>query len=303
MGGKYYAVRVGRRPGIYEDWGQVKPLVEGYPGAQHKSFKSRDEAMRYLSNGPSAAAGSKRRRDDYDDDSDDDRYHRPPPPAYRQSNPYRPPAPQPHPYPSRQPVIMSLTVPSSRDNYDGGYRSSGGGGSSSFPFHRSSSAPGGLERRGSSGVYDPVVEGPLQPVRSNTLYQLEFDGASRGNPGKAGCGAVLRRLDTGDVVCRLRKYMGSNSTNNEAEYTALLEGLKMARRLGVTRLQAQGDSKLVVQQVQGRWAINKDHLRALCDQVKQETRHFQDFNIRHVLRHLNGDADKLSNDAIDLAYR
>jgi ribonuclease HI len=58
----------------------------------------------------------------------------------------------------------------------------------------------------------------------------------------------------------------------------------MARRLGVTRIHAKGDSNLVVQQVEGRWNINKDHLRKLCDQVHEEVRAFREFKIRHIPR-------------------
>lgn len=58
----------------------------------------------------------------------------------------------------------------------------------------------------------------------------------------------------------------------------------MARRLGVTRIHAKGDSKLVVNQVNGRWNINKDHLRELCEQVHRETQQLREFQIRHVLR-------------------
>ncbi|GIL67313.1 hypothetical protein Vafri_20726 [Volvox africanus] len=85
--------------------------------------------------------------------------------------------------------------------------------------------------------------------------------------------------------------------------SAILSAVEMARRLGVTRVHAKGDSKLVVQQVTGSWQIHKPHLQDLCDRVHGETRHLREFEIRHIRREYNTEADKLSNDAIDLAYR
>ncbi|KXZ52094.1 hypothetical protein GPECTOR_10g1117 [Gonium pectorale] len=309
--GKWYAVRVGRRPGVYASWDEVKELVLGYPGAKHKSFKSRSEAEAYLDDGPSAgSSGGKRRRDDSDGGYDDGRHQ----PSRRSSyDDYPPaasarPAPRAVPLASRQPNVVQpylgtlIVEASARYNvsshgaqaYGRGVGTgvgNGGGGSR------------GSDRGCGSGRFDAKVEGPLQPIRGDILYQLEFDGAARGNPGEAGCGAVLRRESDGVVACRLRKYMGSPFTNNEAEYTALLEGLKMASRLGVRRLEIRGDSKLVVQQVLGQWRINKDHLATLCSKVQDELRQFAYTNVKHIPREWNSDADKLSNDAIDLAYR
>ncbi|GIL67312.1 hypothetical protein Vafri_20726 [Volvox africanus] len=286
--GKVYAVRVGYKTGIYNSWSEVQPLVNGYPGAQHKSFNSWRDAEDYLAAGPARPAGKKRSRDDghsYEErgNDSDDRYHadlRERPAQVRRSEPvsHR----EPYPLVTCGVIIASSTrAAPPAPAYNSSYRSGGSSGGRS-PF-------------------DAVVEGPSQAIRSSSVYELEFDGAARGNPGQAGCGAVLRY--NGDVVCRLRKYMGSHSTNNEAEYTALIEGLQMARRLGVTRVHAKGDSKLVVQQVTGSWQIHKPHLQDLCDRVHGETRHLREFEIRHIRREYNTEADKLSNDAIDLAYR
>lgn len=133
------------------------------------------------------------------------------------------------------------------------------------------------------------------------MYVLEFDGASRGNPGLAGSGAALRESSSQQIVCRMRCFLG-RKTNNEAEYTALIEGLKMASRLGVARLTARGDSKLVVMQVAGRWQVNKEHLQVLHAEAVAESRKFTQFSIEHVLREWNTEADKLSNEAIDQQY-
>ncbi|GJM94271.1 hypothetical protein PR202_ga10902 [Eleusine coracana subsp. coracana] len=78
---------------------------------------------------------------------------------------------------------------------------------------------------------------------------LEFDGACKGNPGRSGAGAIIRRLN-GSVIAHLREGLGI-TTNNAAEYRALILGLKYAANKGFKHIRAQGDSKLVCYQVSG----------------------------------------------------
>ncbi|KAL6865154.1 hypothetical protein ACP4OV_016305 [Aristida adscensionis] len=91
---------------------------------------------------------------------------------------------------------------------------------------------------------------------SNLSCILEFDGASKGNPGKAGAGVIIRRLD-GSLIARLREGLGI-ATNNVAEYRALILGLKYAAKKGFKYVRAQGDSKLVCNQIQDLWEFNSD---------------------------------------------
>ncbi|PWA87513.1 Ribonuclease H1 [Artemisia annua] len=86
-----------------------------------------------------------------------------------------------------------------------------------------------------------------QDLTSNHICILEFDGASKGNPGQAGAGAVLRTED-GNLICRLREGLGI-ATNNVAEYRAMILGLKYALSKGFTSIRVMGDSKLVCMQV------------------------------------------------------
>jgi ribonuclease HI len=123
-----------------------------------------------------------------------------------------------------------------------------------------------------------------------------FDGASRGNPGEAGAGACLVE-DNGDLVWEYAEYLGKK-TNNEAEYTALIRLLEEVRSRGITKIEARGDSKLVICQVKREWKINFPHLRELAlkawklmDEVEIE--------LNWVPREKNKLADALSNRAID----
>uniref|UniRef100_A0A0D3GWX8 RNase H type-1 domain-containing protein n=1 Tax=Oryza barthii TaxID=65489 RepID=A0A0D3GWX8_9ORYZ len=111
---------------------------------------------------------------------------------------------------------------------------------------------------------------------------LEFDGASKGNPGKAGAGAVIRRLD-GTVIAQLREGLGI-ATNNAAEYRALILGLTYAAKKGFKYIRAQGDSKLVCNQVSDVWRARHDTMADLCKRVKEIKGRFHTFQINHVLR-------------------
>lgn len=128
---------------------------------------------------------------------------------------------------------------------------------------------------------------------------LEFDGASKGNPGLAGAAAVLRTTD-GKVICKLREGLGI-ATNNVAEYRAMILGLKYALKMGYTNIQVHGDSKLVCMQIQDRWKVKHEAMSKLHKEAKVLKDKFLSFKIDHVLRGLNTDADAEANLAIHLA--
>ncbi|XP_012489551.1 putative ribonuclease H protein At1g65750 isoform X2 [Gossypium raimondii] len=138
-----------------------------------------------------------------------------------------------------------------------------------------------------------------QMMPSNSPYYIiEFDGASKGNPGPAGAGAVLRTED-GRVVCRLREGVGI-ATNNVAEYRAAILGMKYALRKGFKHVRVQGDSNLVCMQVQGRWKIKSQNLVELNKVAKDLKDKFISFQINHVDREFNSEADALANQAVNL---
>ncbi|XXG44641.1 hypothetical protein AAC387_Pa01g4385 [Persea americana] len=136
-------------------------------------------------------------------------------------------------------------------------------------------------------------------MESNVLScVLEFDGASKGNPGKSGAGAILRSED-GSVVWRLREGIGI-ATNNVAEYRALILGLKYALKKGFKRIRAQGDSNLVCMQVQNLWQTRNKNMADLCQEAKELKDKFLSFQICHVAREFNSAADAQANLAVSL---
>ncbi|KAK7362013.1 hypothetical protein VNO77_04110 [Canavalia gladiata] len=128
---------------------------------------------------------------------------------------------------------------------------------------------------------------------------VEFDGASKGNPGKAGAGAILRAND-GSLICRLREGVGV-ATNNVAEYRAMILGMKYALKKGFTSIRIQGDSKLVCMQIDGSWKVKNGNLSTLYKVAKELKDKFLSFQINHVLRNFNSEADAQANLAIHLA--
>jgi len=130
----------------------------------------------------------------------------------------------------------------------------------------------------------------------NSFYTLYTDGASRGNPGRAGAGIVILAPD-GDVILQKGIYLGEK-TNNEAEYLALLLGLKEACKLGIKDLYIYIDSQLVVNHLKGIYKLRAKHLKPLYEKTKQALSRFS-YQISHISRDKNKLADKLANLAID----
>uniref|UniRef100_A0A1D1YW85 Uncharacterized protein Mb2253c n=1 Tax=Anthurium amnicola TaxID=1678845 RepID=A0A1D1YW85_9ARAE len=127
---------------------------------------------------------------------------------------------------------------------------------------------------------------------------LEFDGASKGNPGKSGAGVILRSED-GTVISRLREGLGV-ATNNAAEYRAVILGMKYALKKGFKQILIQGDSKLVCNQVNGTWRTKHKNLINLNKEAKELRDKFLSFTVRHVKRAFNSDADAEANGAVEL---
>jgi ribonuclease HI len=133
-------------------------------------------------------------------------------------------------------------------------------------------------------------------VKRAVLYA---DGAARGNPGPAGAGAAL--LDEeGRLVGEAMRSL-PHATNNVAEYTALIIGLEEARKHEVEDLEIRMDSKLVVEQMNGKWKIKHPNLKPLAQQAGALLASFPKRQIRHVPREQNTIADALANRAIDEA--
>ena len=138
----------------------------------------------------------------------------------------------------------------------------------------------------------------LPSFSPDKTYVLRFDGGSRGNPGTSGAGMVLFDSDSGLEVWAAFQYLG-DTTNNVAEYTALLSGIQFASAMGIARIVAEGDSTLVVKQVTGEYRVKSDHLKALNKSVKAVVDSFDYFSIHYIPRAENFRADQLANVAMD----
>jgi ribonuclease H / adenosylcobalamin/alpha-ribazole phosphatase len=126
-----------------------------------------------------------------------------------------------------------------------------------------------------------------------------FDGGSRGNPGTAGCACVLIIDQDPDNVIEVTKLLDEDDTNNVAEYEGLLLGMRMALALGVTDIQMVSDSKLVVEQVLGKWKCNVAKLKLMIDQARYLGNSFDHIEIIHVRRNRNKHADRLVTELLD----
>lgn len=131
------------------------------------------------------------------------------------------------------------------------------------------------------------------------IHNLTFyiDGASRGNPGKAAIGVVILNAD-GHVIDGLKRYIGE-TTNNMAEYQALIEALTEGKRLGGKVVQIFSDSELMVRQINGVYKVKDSKLLDLYKEAKRLISGFTDFKIDHITRDKNSKADSLANEALD----
>lgn len=147
-----------------------------------------------------------------------------------------------------------------------------------------------------------VLEGNVDRLESllknkgSRKVTVEFDGASRGNPGPSSAAFVIR--DEDGILRRDASAIGEG-TNNEAEYIALLRGLNEIQELGFERVEAIGDSELVVKQVDGEWKCRAKNLKPLYEEIIEIIDDLEEFEIRHVPRGANTEADELANAALD----
>lgn len=127
--------------------------------------------------------------------------------------------------------------------------------------------------------------------------KLFADGGSRGNPGPSASGFVIYNMGN-NVVKKEGIYVGV-TTNNQAEYKALIFGLQAAIELGVKDLEVYMDSLLVINQVQGIWKINNLELKPLHAEILELVKNFDKIKLSHVPRALNKDADAMVNECLD----
>src|ERR1700687_4716670 len=134
-------------------------------------------------------------------------------------------------------------------------------------------------------------------ARMEGAYTANIDGAARGNPGPASYGLVLKRPD-GTSLESLGKYIG-RTTNNVAEYYALIAALDYAAANGIKRLRVQSDSQLIVNQIKGLYKVKHPDLRPLHERAKKIAAGLEAFAIQYVPRAQNREADAAANAALD----
>ncbi len=134
-----------------------------------------------------------------------------------------------------------------------------------------------------------------------TLYAF-IDGASRGNPGESGIGLIVKDQN-GRRILSVEAYIG-RTTNNIAEYTALIALLTKMKKSKCTRLVVHSDSELMVRQLNKEYKVKNQHLKKFHRKVTKvlDDIPFQ-FELKHISRNLNAEADKLANNGIDLKKR
>jgi ribonuclease HI len=144
--------------------------------------------------------------------------------------------------------------------------------------------------------------GEPEPERKQIAsYHANIDGGSRGNPGPAAYGVVMRD-GRGEVVARLKKYIGQN-TNNVAEYFGLIAALDYAQAHGIRALRVESDSELLVKQMRGQYKVKSEELKPLFERAKKMSQTLEMFRIEHVYREQNREADALVNQALDETSR
>ncbi len=130
----------------------------------------------------------------------------------------------------------------------------------------------------------------------NLDYKLFFDGASKGNPGLAGAGAVIYNCEK--EIWYGSKFVGEKSTNNQAEYSGLIIGLTRAIELNIKSLLVNGDSLLVINQMNGKYKCHSENVLPFYHTAKELSSKFDNIQYHHIFRNFNKRADKLSNIAI-----
>ncbi|MFC7136035.1 ribonuclease HI [Halobaculum litoreum] len=161
------------------------------------------------------------------------------------------------------------------------------------------------ERDGATAVAydDKVVVQGSDPQRLAALVRdgggrghVYFDGASRGNPGPAAIGWAIV---TGDGIVAEGSDRIPDTTNNKAEYAALIRALEAAVDYGLDEADVRGDSQLIVKQVRGEWNANDPGLREKRVRVRELLERFDRWSLEHVPRELNERADELANEAFE----
>lgn len=128
------------------------------------------------------------------------------------------------------------------------------------------------------------------------MIEINIDGAARGNPGPAAIGIIAKK--SGKTLFEVSEYIGE-TTNNVAEYSALIRGLEEILIKGFHEAHFISDSQLIVEQINGNYRVKDENLKILYHQAKALISKMKKFSIKHVKREFNKEADGLANKALD----
>jgi ribonuclease HI len=143
-----------------------------------------------------------------------------------------------------------------------------------------------------------AILGKKKPrIFPQNYYLLQFDGCSKGNPGMAAAGAVLYKNNI--EIWSGSKFLGYNETNNYAEYMGLIMGLSKANELNISELIVEGDSMLIIKQMNGENQVRSTNIIELHKLAMQLKLQFSNIVFNHIYRENNKRADELCNEAIE----
>jgi ribonuclease HI len=131
---------------------------------------------------------------------------------------------------------------------------------------------------------------------SEDIYEMYFDGCSKGNPGLSGAGAVIYK--NGEEIWSNSYFVSDSATNNVAEYFGLIRGLKRSIKMNIRCLIVKGDSQLIIKQMKGQYQVKSENMIELYEIAKKMEEQFENISYEHIYRKYNKRADQLSNEGI-----
>jgi ribonuclease HI len=133
-------------------------------------------------------------------------------------------------------------------------------------------------------------------MEQEDIYEMYFDGCSKGNPGLSGAGAVIYK--NGEEIWSNSYFVSDSTTNNVSEYFGLIRGLKRAIKMNIRHLIVKGDSQLIIKQMIGQYQVKSESMIELYKIAKKIEEEFENVSYEHVYRKYNKRADQLSNEGI-----
>jgi ribonuclease HI len=133
-------------------------------------------------------------------------------------------------------------------------------------------------------------------MEQEDIYEMYFDGCSKGNPGLSGAGSVIYKNE--EEIWANSYFISDSATNNVAEYFGLIRGLKRAIKMNIRSLIIKGDSQLIIKQMKGEYQVKSESMIELYNIAKELETQFENISYEHVYRKYNKRADQLSNEGL-----